>query len=262
MPIATKTRASLQRLYKRTLPFELRYWLYKLRNNAETKQLRSTINPSPKGDFSLKPFDENHCIFVHITKSAGTSLAKSLFGYLPYHYTASQYRVIYGRKTFADYYSFAFVRNPWDRLYSAYSYLKDGGWNAKDKAWAEENLAECADFNDFVCNWLTKERLNSHIHFWPQSRFICNDKGKPIINDIYYFETIADDFATIAQKLGKPATLAHTNRSQRESYREAYNEQSIKKVQALYATDIKNFGYSFDSLNRKKISQQALVNDD
>ena len=247
-------------LYKKILPFELRNWLYKQRHKTDIEALRSRVNPSEKGDFSLRAFDENQCIFVHITKSAGTSLAKSLFGYLPYHYSASQYRVIYGRNTFNHYYKFTFVRNPWDRLYSAYSYLKDGGWNEKDKQWYQDNLNGVANFEDFVINWLSLERLNSHIHFWPQSRFICDCWGKPIIDELFYFESIGQDFQKIKERLGSNAELMHTNRSRRQSYKQAYTQKSIEKVAQLYATDIANFGYSFDGLNRKSINNRRFVN--
>jgi hypothetical protein len=203
-----------------------------------------------KGDFSLRSYDQMECIFVHITKSAGTSIAKSLFSELPYHYTASQYRVIYGRKKFSRYFKFAFVRNPWDRLYSAYSYLKGGGWNDKDLQWAKENFSDVNNFNDFVMNWLTPGRLNSHIHFWPQARFICDGKGDILLNHIAYFENINDEFTEICLKLNINKQLSHTNSSQRDSYTQAYTPEAIQKVRSLYQQDITLLGYSFNDIER------------
>lgn len=123
----------MRKLYYALIPYEYRYWFYKFRHAKDFWELRQKVNPSPKGDFSLRSFDHYRYLFIHITKTAGTSVAISLFGELPYHYTAVQYRVIYGRKTFNRYFKFAFVRNPWDRLYSAYSFLKNGGWNNEDR---------------------------------------------------------------------------------------------------------------------------------
>ena len=141
---------SIKNVYRTIVPYETRFWLYKLRHPAHFRELRTAVYPSAKGDFSLRPFDEHQSIFVHITKSAGTSVSRSLFGYMPYHRTAIDYRVIYGRKIFEKYFKFAFVRNPWDRLYSAFRYLKAGGWDEKDKVWAENNIAAYEDFTSFV----------------------------------------------------------------------------------------------------------------
>lgn len=240
----------MRHLYYKLIPFEARYWLYKLRHPAEFRKLRNIVHHSPKGDFSLRSYDKLECIFIHITKSAGTSVAKSLFGELPYHYTAAQYRVIYGREKFGRYFKFAFVRNPWDRLYSAYSYLQGGGWNDKDKTWAKENLAEFHDFNDFVLNWLTPERLYSHVHFWPQQRFICDRKGKILVDHIAYFENIDDEFKYLSNCLNLPNRLTHTNKSDRINYTEAYTEEAIEKVRLLYRPDIELLGYSFDNITK------------
>ncbi|WP_100643204.1 sulfotransferase family 2 domain-containing protein [Alteromonas facilis] len=251
----------IAKLYQKCFPKEWRLWFYKLRHQAEIAELRTKVTPSPKGDFSLAPFDQNQCVFVHITKTAGTSVALTLFDALPYHYQAWQYRVFYGRKTYNDFFKFAFVRNPWDRLYSAFSYLKGGGWNEDDKGWAEENLNGIDDFNVFVLEWLNTDRLQSHIHFWPQSDFICDAKGKPIIDYMAYFETIADDFDVIAKRIGCDRKLVHKNASKRAGYKDVYNQAAIDKVSKLYATDISNFGYQFDTYDRKQVLNGQFVSD-
>ena len=251
----------LSTLYQKWVPKEWRLQFYKLRHSSEIAELRRKVNPSAKGNFSLAPFDDNKCIFVHITKTAGTSVALTLFDALPYHYQAWQYRVFYGKHDFDRYFKFAFVRNPWDRLYSAFSYLKGGGWNKDDEKWAADHISHIDDFNDFVVNWLTPERLSSHIHFWPQTDFICDRKGRPMIDYLAYFETIADDFITIADKIGCEKQLTHTNASKRVSYREVYSEEAKQKVAELYADDIQNFGYRFDSLQRQRIENGQFVSE-
>ena len=241
----------MQKLYHMLMPYELRYWLYKVRHPREFQSLRSTVYPSPKGDFSLRAFDRYQCLFIHITKSAGTSVAKSLFGYLPYHYTAVQYRVIYGRKAFNSYFKFAFVRNPWDRLLSAYSYLRAGGWNDQDRHWYKQNIGHLPDFNSFVLEWLDSNRLQSHLHLRPQCYFICDSRQRPLIDYLGYFETLPEDFARIAKVLGIDARLGHDNMSKRDDYRDIYSLEAIDKVYYLYRRDIENFGYGFDCLKSR-----------
>lgn len=245
---------AIRTLYNSLIPSEWRYQLYKFRNPGHFKKLRNAVYPSEKGDFSLTPFDRHECIFVHITKSAGTSVAKGLFSKLPYHYTASQYRVIFGRKDFNRYFKFAFVRNPWDRLYSSFCYLKGGGWNDSDRQWAGTHLDEIDDFNQFVVDWMTPERLHAHIHFWPQYEFICDWRGNLLIDHLAYFETIQSDFHYLANRIGVDGQLKHVNASKRASYRDIYSDEAIDKVRQLYSEDIERFGYTFDAFEKININ--------
>lgn len=250
----------LRNLYNNLIPKETRFWFYKLRHPQEMEALKTKVFPSDKGDFSLRRYYQHQCVFVHVTKAAGTSLALSLFGELPYHYTAQEYRVIYGRHDFNRFFKFTFVRNPWDRLYSAYSYLKGGGWNAQDAEWAKNHLVNIHSFDEFVLNWLTPEHLHAHIHLWPQSNFICDRHGNPIIDHLGYFETIQQDFDTICARLQLPQTdLKHTNASKRAGYKDVYSPAAIEKVAELYKQDIANFGYSFDGSHRMKIAGGQFV---
>ena len=241
----------LHKIYTSALNHETKLWLYKLRHQNEYKELRRQVYPSDKGDFSLKAYEQHHCIFIHITKTAGTSVAKGLFGYLPYHYTAIDYRVIYGRKEFNTYFKFAFVRNPWDRLYSAYRYLKSGGWNAEDKIWYESNIAEYDNFNDFVTKWLTTSNINKHLHFMPQCHFICDSNDKILVDYLAYFETINDDFDRIANKLNIKAALKHHNANPAGSYIHTYNDETRNIVANVYSKDIALFGYDFNGIKQR-----------
>ena len=242
----------MRRIYQALVPEEYRFWFYKLRHLGEFKKLRTTVYKSPKGDFSLRYCALHRCLPVHTPKAAGTSVAKSLFGELPYHYTATQLRVIFGRKKFNNYFKFAFVRNPWDRLYSAYSYLKGGGWNDQDRSWYMENLTDIPDFNTFVMDWLRSEKLQSHMHLKPQCDFVCDRYGKVLLDFLGYFESIREDFASIAEQLGMKKQLAHVNASKRRDYRDIYSTVAIEKVNSLYREDIDNFGYKFDGVSSRK----------
>lgn len=239
--------------YHRLIPSETRYWFYKLRHWQEVTDVQTRVFPSAKGDFSLRRYTERECLFIHITKAAGTSVALSLMGELPYHYTARQYRVIYGRRTFNRFYKFAFVRNPWDRLYSAYSYLKAGGWNDQDAEWANTNLSNIHDFESFLLDWLTPERMYSHIHLWPQTDFVCDQAGYPLIDELCYFESIQEDFRKLSTRLNSEATLVHTNSSKRDSFKSIYSDAMKKKVGELYKKDAVNFGYTFDNLQKRVV---------
>ena len=241
-------------LYRLVVPENVRLRIYKIRNPEHFRRLRSTVNPSSKGDFSLRPFDEQKCIFIHITKTAGTSVARSLFGHLPYHYTADEYRVIFGKHDFNQYFKFAFVRNPWDRLYSAFRYLKAGGWDEEDRAWADVNLAEFNDFESFVVDWVNAENIKRHLHFWPQSSFLCDRRNRLLVDFVGRFETLQSDFEYIASKLNISASLGRYNRNPGQSYVDVYTDEMQSVVRRVYARDIELLEYVFD----EKSQVQAL----
>ena len=243
----------VRQIYNATLSYETRLWLYKLRHPGHYGRLRTIVQPSPKGDFSLRAYDQHQCIFIHITKSAGTSISRSLFGYLPYHHTAIDYRVIFGRRTFNQYFKFAFVRNPWDRLYSAYRYLRSGGWNETDKLWAETSLEDFGDFNCFVKQWLTPRNIDSHIHFWPQYRFVCDSKGRLLVDYLGYFETLHSDIRKVSARLGIDASLARYNAGPESDYRTVYDDAARDVVAQVYAQDIKLFGYEFGGIRNRTV---------
>ena len=203
-----------------------------------------------RGVYSGYP-NKHHCIFVHIPKAAGTSVSKSLFGVGSRHVRYTEYEQANPKK-FEEYFKFCFVRNPWDRLYSAYTFLKRGGMNDMDARWARENLGDYSDFPSFVRSWVTVENIWSWVHFKPQHYFICDDQLQQKIDFIGKFEVIAHDFDSIVQRIGiSPRTLPHTNGTDNPgSYREHYDEETWQIVASVYGVDIELFGYEDNDYTR------------
>ncbi len=216
------------------------------------------------------------CIFVHIPKTAGQSIehfflklhgltwekrAPLLLRYNPdpkkgpeslAHLTAEEY-VKYGyvtQKQFDEYFKFAFVRNPWDRLLSEYHY---------------RNYHKHYTFTEFVTHGLPQADNYSdrYRHIMPQSDFIYDDNDKLIVDFVGRFENLQKDFRLILKKLNlPPSDLPHVNKSKgkrffcftkifnfitpkrrREKY---YYKEPIDLINLLYSRDIQNFGYKFN----------------
>jgi len=100
-----------------------------------------------------------HVLFIHIPKCAGTKIealldipasaagvAATFMGRFVYkghtvsmqHLPAEALQSIYGRFIFPNYFKFAFVRNPFDRLVSEYAWQRD------------HDLTDIASFDQFV----------------------------------------------------------------------------------------------------------------
>lgn len=188
--------------------------------------------------------DKHKCIFIHIPKAAGTSVTNALFGPVSRHVPYFEYERANPRK-FAEYFKFTFVRNPWDRLLSAYIFLKKGGLNEMDRAWADANLARFETFEQFVLEWVTEENVWSWVHFKPQHHFICNKQGRCMMDFVGHMETLADDFATVTARLGTEAALPVLNKTRNEGYPSHYSTQTREIVGRVYETDIELFDYRF-----------------
>ena len=189
----------------------------------------------------LKPFDEPRVIFVHIPKSAGVSVTRGLFGVDSVgHRTAVQYRQIYGRREFARRFAFSFVREPIDRLLSAYSYLKAGGRKDLD-SWYSEFFESCSSIDEFVHDWLTRPDVQAMAHFRPQTDFLCDYRGDLIVDFIGRFERLEADYAVVAERLGQSSELPRLNIGRGE--RAEISPQSRDKANRFYASDFELLGY-------------------
>lgn len=240
-----------RRAYRKLVSQRARKAVYRKLHLEEFRAKRYAVYPSEKGTFALRGFDRLRSIFVHTPKAAGTSVALSIFGELPYHYTAEDYIAIFGRKTFHSYFSFTFVRNPWDRVYSAYRYLHGGGWDEKDREWASQFIAPYASFREFILKGLRKRDVQNFMHFRPQVEFVCNWRSKVLVNYVGYFETISEDFEKIVERIGIEASLGVKNRSTDGEYQTAFDSECLKVVGRVYAKDIATFGYRFDGIERR-----------
>lgn len=242
-----------RRAYHALVSEDLRRRLYfKVLHRRQYADIRSKVFHYERGQFSLRAFDRHHCIFIHVTKTAGTSVALSLFGEQPGHYTGAEYRVFFGRD-FERYFKFAFVRNPWDRALSAFKYLKSGGWNSYDRAWAASHLDRITSFEQFVHEWLDETTWRQHIHFRPQYDFVTDRRGRLLLDYLGYLETLPADFAHIATRLGITATLQHTNVTEKSDYRAAYTPATRDLVGRLYRRDVELFGYDFDGIRQRRV---------
>lgn len=214
--------------------------------NDIIKYLRTRIaDKRGRGVYSGYP-DRHRCIFIHIPKAAGTSLVKTLFGCGSRHVRYTEYESANPQK-FIKYFKFSFVRNPWDRLVSAYYFLKNGGMNEQDKQWAEKNLACYPDFESFVKGWLNEDNIQTWVHFIPQHQFICDDKLNVKMDFVGRFESIDEGIDVIQETLNLPrVSIPKLNSLNKEkNYTEFYSEETEKIVADIYAIDIKLFSYHF-----------------
>lgn len=190
--------------------------------------------------------DNLKTIFIHIPKNAGISIEESLFACKIGHKTIKQFED-FDKNKFEDYWKFTVVRNPYDRLVSAFFFLKAGGRNNIDLKWSKKNLKNINNFENFVIE-LEKEEFRKSIlswqHFKPQYLYLLNNKEKIDLDFIARIESIEQDFKTIKKHLGiNGATLKHSNKSERKNWTEYYNKKTKKIVYQIYKEDFELLNY-------------------
>jgi hypothetical protein len=194
----------------------------------------------------LNAFYKSKTIFIHIPKTAGVSLAKAIYGDV----TLEGHRSFYFNSIALnikneDYFSFSFVRNPFDRLYSAYKFLNAGGMNHLDKLAFQTHLSVFEDFEDLILNGLNKKLIYQITHFIPQHEYLCDKSGNILVDFIGRFEDLESDTLLLSKRLKKDINLSHLNFNSKLNYKEVYTDEMIYKVNQIYQKDIDIFKYTF-----------------
>jgi Sulfotransferase family len=167
----------------------------------------------------------------------------SLVDFPQWHLPAVIVRKLVGARRWNRLFSFAFVRNPWDLVVSAYHfelrYAAQPHFSQKEPDRAEA-LRRCEDFSRFVKFYPLLEPTDV-------MSMIADDDGRLIVDFVGRYETLADDFAKVCRHLGfSGVQLPHENRSDdRRSYRSYYTSETRKLVERYFARDIEQFGYRF-----------------
>ena len=202
-------------------------------------------NLTKKGTL-LHVFSEKKQIFIHIPKTAGISVVKAFFGdvTLEGHRSVYFYKQVFGQDL-SNFFTFTFVRNPWDRLYSAYKFLQKGGINIHDKNAFDMYLSEYNDFEDFVLNGLNEKILFEITHFIPQFKFVCDENGTILVDYIAKFEDIENEILELNSLMKTKVKLEYHNVNIKKSYTEIYSPEMIEVVKRIYKKDIDIFEYCF-----------------
>jgi hypothetical protein len=241
---------------------EIEHFADKSRYDRLRASSRNITKRGARLHYSLDGFDRLRCIYIHIPKTGGESIASALFGNVGAgHLRAYGLHMIFG-PDFRRYFKFAFVRNPYDRLVSAYEYLRAGGHPAweMNRRFSEELMSKYRGFEDFVDDLVARRADFSPYrvpHFHSQTDILMLD-GKLAVDYLGYFETLAEDFATVAARLGLSVDLPHRNASHavRPPSLSYYADPRVRdKVCEFYRRDFEVLGYSRDCYERAPVDR-------
>lgn len=195
---------------------------------------------------AFKPFhDETESLFVHIPKTAGISVYKSLYaqsalyGHAPA--LAFQFR---DPIKFDKYFKFSFIRNPTERFASAFYFLKAGGLTAQDDAWSSLNLFGIETPDDLLVsmqNPFRRAAIISWKHFIPQSWYISGRDRAISLDFIGRVDSFEQSLLEISKRLDRPpCSTVQINRSSRPRITRLHPEAQ-RRLERIYHSDFELF---------------------
>lgn len=178
--------------------------------------------------------------FVHINKTGGTSIEKALG--LPFlHMTAVQLRALIGEVRWKRRFSFAFVRNPWDKVASHYRFrVKTNQTGLGDDPIPFSQWVRRA-YGDRDPTYYDNPQM-----FMQQIEWVADEQGKILVDFIGRFERLHDDFDEVCRRIGRSATLPHVKSTGSRDYRPLYDDRSVEIITERFADDVERFRYSFE----------------
>ena len=213
---------------------------------------------------------ELRCLFLHVPRTGGTSIEAALgmggdldvedegrlFGRIRsekyralglgsdffQHLTLREVQSLGSAPRSRDYFSFAVVRNPWDRAVSVYARLVAGKAGVLAESLGVDDPSDLS-FEAF----LELAEGCAHPHLTPQVDYLVDTSGKIAVDLVGRFEALGESFDEVRQRLGRPdLTLPHVNRSAHRHYSSYYDRATRERVAKMYARDIQAFGYVFE----------------
>ncbi|MEK7168070.1 MAG: sulfotransferase family 2 domain-containing protein [Patescibacteria group bacterium] len=209
------------------------------------------------------PISHKHkIIFIHIPKAGGSSIEKAfgLYGSNNKGDNAPDPNIFYGiengkalqhltaleikdkipENIWNAYFKFSFVRNPFDRLVSEYS------WRLEK---LKKNKIPNISFSEFLDQYLLPAINGDNTdtlsdHFKLQTEFLFNQDAL-LVDFVGRLENFNEDFKTICQKIGVKIKLPHENKTRHQDCQRYYNDETKKIVSKIYQKDLEKFNYSF-----------------
>ena len=198
-------------------------------------------------------------LFVHIPKTAGTSISKILNdnnldnwsrGY-PRHHDPYFY-LNYNNQIDDKVFSFSVVRNPYTRTYSSYKQLNkarktDISFMQYLNNILEKNISNNTSFLHSPESFYVSGKENeipdntSLIHL-PQSFYVIGQEDKIQVTKLYKFENLKE----LENDLNCNIEFYNVGDYTKDMYNQEYSSTAIEIVKQMYDSDFVNFGYTTD----------------
>lgn len=179
--------------------------------------------------------DELKSLFIHVPKCGGSSMESFKWNNGNGHFTILDFE----RINKDEYFKWCFVRNPFDRIASAYITCPELKISSFLEFLQTIKQNRPKNFGNLI-QWNQCQSLGlnvSRIHFYPMTSLVSVKN----MDFIGRFENIEEDWKIVSDKFGETSQLP--NRRKRTIDLPAYNKKSRELVREIYASDFIEFGY-------------------
>lgn len=213
--------------------------------------------------------EEYNFLFVHIPKTAGSSVADAFRKYgrprarplsrsisrkLPIKESPSHahFRVHdparkiinkLSRPVFDSFLSFTVVRDPFEHAVSHYEYMKQFRIKSTARMVGKMSFTEYLQFRKTAPAW----RVNIFARAPSQSAYVTDKNGNLLVKRVVRFENLAPELEQLSNDLKLPKfELRHVNKTKADKKPTAdyYSKEALDLVRAIYEPDFDLFGYS------------------
>ena len=177
--------------------------------------------------------DSRKLVFIHIQKTGGITVDRLLNERIP------DLRGLVARHGFAswgmdqlddwdEYFKFAFVRNPWDRLVSWYSMVTTLPREGNElRRYVHDNSST---FEEFIYNCTGEVKIKEGVHYsfaYNQLDYVTDEHGNVLVDFIGRLENFDKDIQEVFRRIGfELETVPHKNRSGHQHYSTFYTPET------------------------------------
>ncbi len=178
----------------------------------------------------VEPYENDLTLREHIINRS-YDLISRFQGVLFWHITVDDLRAYYGNEEIDNFYSFGFIRNPWDWLVSMYFFIR----NHRDHP--ESMICGHMTFKQFLRFFASKNIS--------QSSFLTAN-GVVAVSQIFRLEDLKTALREISAITGIASDNFTTeNSTDHQAYQTYYDDEDIEFVRSHFAADLALGGYEF-----------------
>lgn len=188
--------------------------------------------------------------FIRVPRTASNSIARALGDRSnETHRTALQCKNILGEKRWQELYTFAFVRNPWDRAVSWYKFCRGmGQLTQRQREYYRLPFKEWV-LNGMRTHWEITNNNFGGTHPLLLHEYLLDRQGKTLVNFVGRFEDLPKAYLSLCTQLGitrvPKLSFVYRTRNKDYDYKRYYDSTTKEIISKKFKKDIALFNYKF-----------------